>query len=53
MFKLKGGDLDLKNQLNQNNLGACYYPKKTKLVIEVAGADMKTKTFKAAAIYLK
>jgi|GEM_PF-4906790 hypothetical protein len=53
VLKMKGKTLDLKNQLNQNNLGACYYPKKTKLIIEVAGVDMKKKAFKAAAIYLK
>ncbi len=45
--------IDLSDDATQSNLGACYYPKKTKLIIKVGGVDMKAKVFKAAAIYLK
>ena len=47
------GRIDLKDDATQSNLGACYYPIKTKLVIKVGGVDLKAKVFKAAAIYLK
>ena len=47
------GRIDLKDDATQSNLGACYYPPKTKLIIKVGGVDLKAKVFKAAAIYLK
>ncbi|MCC6746154.1 MAG: hypothetical protein IT371_00760 [Deltaproteobacteria bacterium] len=53
VLKLKKKQLDLKDALTQNNLGACYYPPGTKLVVKVSGVDLKTKVFNAAAIYLK
>jgi hypothetical protein len=53
VLKLKGKMPDLKDEMTQNNLGACYYPKGTKLVVKVSGADMKAKAFTAAAIYTK
>ena len=45
--------IDLTDDATQSNLGACYYPKKTKLIIKVGGVDLKAKVFKATAIYLK
>ena len=45
--------IDLSDDMTQSNLGLCYYPKKTKLVIKVTGVDLKAKTFKAGAVYLK
>lgn len=53
VLKKKGGGIDLKHKMTQNNLGACYYPKNSKLVIRVAGVDKKKKGFKASEIYLK
>lgn len=53
VYKLKRRKLDLKHKMNQNNLGACFYPAKSKLVIKVSGVDLKKKTFNAAEIYLK
>ena len=53
VLKMKRKKLDLKHKMNQNNLGACYYPPKTKLVVKVSGVDLKAKVFKAAEIYLK
>jgi hypothetical protein len=51
--KGKAATLDLKDDATQSNLGACYYPPKTKLIVKVGGVDMKAKTFNATAIYLK
>jgi hypothetical protein len=53
VLKMKRKRVDLKDQMTQNNLGACYYPPKTKLVVKVPDVDLKAKVFKAAAIYLK
>jgi hypothetical protein len=53
VLKMKKKVVDLTDPLTQNNLGACYYPAGTKLVVKVTGVDMKTKAFNAAAIYLK
>ena len=53
VLKMKKKVVDLKDQMTQNNLGACYYPPGTKLVVKVGDVDMKAKGFKAAAIYLK
>lgn len=53
VYKMKRRKLDLKNKMNQNNLGACYYPARSKLVIKVSGVNLKKKTFNAAEIYLK
>jgi hypothetical protein len=53
VYKMKRKKLVLKDKMNQNNLGACYYPPKSKVVIKVSGVDMKAKVFKAAEIYLK
>jgi len=52
-LKMKRKQVDLKDKMTQNNLGACYYPPKTMLIVKVAGVDLKTKMFKAAEIYLK
>ncbi|MBK6847701.1 MAG: hypothetical protein IPG96_09250 [Proteobacteria bacterium] len=49
----KGRVVDLKDAATQSNLGACYYPKGTRLVAKVTGTDFKTKTFQVAALYLK
>jgi len=53
VLKLRRGQPNLRHKMTQNNLGACYYPKKTKLVIRVTGVNLKKKVFKAAEIYLK
>jgi hypothetical protein len=53
VLKMKGKTVNLKDQMTQNNLGACYYPPGTRLVVKVSDVDMKAKVFKAAAIYLK
>jgi hypothetical protein len=53
VLKMKKKVVDLKDQLTQNNLGACYYPPGTKLVVKVSGVDRKAGAFTAAAIYLK
>jgi hypothetical protein len=53
VLKMKGKQVNLKDEMTQNNLGACYYPPGTKLVVKVTGVDMKTKAFTAAAIYVK
>lgn len=53
VFKMKGKTIDFKDEMTQNNLGACYYPQKTKLVVKVGGVDLKKKVFKADEIYLK
>jgi len=52
VLKMRGKRVMLKDEMTQNNLGACYYPKKTKLVVKVSGVDLKKKVFKAAEIYL-
>ena len=49
----KRGKVVLEHKLNQNNLGACYYPPKTRLVVKVGGVDLKKKLVNAAEIYLK
>ena len=53
VYKKRRGRLVLKNDKNQSNLGACYYPPRTKLIIKVTGVDMKKKVFKAGEIYVK
>lgn len=53
VLKKKGRSIDLKHKMTQNNLGACYYPKKSKVIVRVAGVDKKKKAFKASEIYLK
>ena len=53
VLKKKGRSINLKHKMTQNNLGACYYPARTKLAIRVSGVDLKAKAFKAAEIYLK
>ena len=53
VYKMKKGKLDLWHKMNQNNLGACFYPPKSKVVIKVSGVDRKAKAFLAAEIYLK
>jgi hypothetical protein len=53
VLKMKKKQLDLKDKMTQNNLGACYYPAGTKLVVKVPDVDLKTKMFKASEIYLK
>lgn len=53
IYKLKGRMPNLKDKMTQNNLGACYYPKNTTLVIKPKGFDKKQKGIRAAEIYLK
>jgi len=53
VLKMKKKVVDLADQMTQNNLGACYYPPGTKLVVKVSGVDMKAKTFTASEIYVK
>jgi hypothetical protein len=53
VLKMRRGQINLKDKMTQNNLGACYYPPKTRLVVKVAGVDLKSKVLNAAAIYLK
>jgi hypothetical protein len=53
VLKMKKKVVDLKDQMTQNNLGACYYPPGTTLVVKVTGVDRKASAFTAAAVYLK
>jgi hypothetical protein len=53
VLKMKKKVVDLKDPMTQNNLGACYYPPGTTLVVKVSGVDRKAGHFTAAAIYLK
>jgi hypothetical protein len=53
VLKMKKKVVDLKDQMTQNNLGVCYYPPGTTLVVKVTGVDRKAGTFTAAAVYLK
>ncbi len=53
VLKMRGRTVNFKDKMTQNNLGACYYPPKTKLVVKVSGVDMKEKVFTASEIYLK
>ena len=53
VLKMKKKVVDLKDQMTQNNLGACYYPPGTTLVVKVTGVDRKAGAFTAAAVYLK
>ena len=53
VLKMKRKQVDLTDKMTQNNLGACYYPPKTMLVVKVTGADAKAKTVAAGEIYLK
>lgn len=46
-------ELDLTDDVTQNNLGACYYPPKSKLVLRITDVDLTAKVFKAGAVYLK
>ncbi len=52
VLKMRGKTVNLKHEMTQNNLGACYYPKKTKLIVKVGGVDLKKKVFSATEIYL-
>lgn len=49
----KGRVVDLKDPATQSNLGACYYPKGTRLAAKITGTDFKAKSFQIAALYLK
>ena len=53
VLKMKGKWPDLSHKMTQNNLGGCYYGKKTKLVVKIAGVSMKKKLVRAGEIYLK
>ncbi|MCB9555139.1 MAG: hypothetical protein H6707_03470 [Deltaproteobacteria bacterium] len=53
VYKKRGRSIDLNDKVTQANLGACFYPAKTKLVIKVGGVDLKAKAFKATTIYLQ
>jgi len=53
VLKARHGRVNLKDQMTQNNLGACYYPKRTALAIKVSGVDMKKRVFMASEIYPK
>ena len=53
VLKMKGKYPDLSHKVTQNNLGGCYYGKKTKLVVKIAGVSMKKKLVRAGELYLK
>ena len=53
VLKKRGAQVVLADKMTQNNLGACYYPPRTKLVVKVGGVDLKTKVFQAQEIYVK
>lgn len=53
VLKMKGGKVALKDKMTQNNLGACYYPKRSKLILKISGVDLKKKVFNASEVYLK
>jgi hypothetical protein len=53
VLKKKGRSINLKHKMTQNNLGLCYYPKKSKLVLKISGIDKKARAFKASEVYLK
>ena len=53
VLKMNGKWPNLSHQMTQNNLGACYWGKKTKLVVKIAGVSMKEKIVRAGEIYLK
>ena len=52
-FKGRGFKIDLANKMNQNNLGACYYGKNTKLVARIKSVDLKKKAFLFSELYQK
>lgn len=52
-LKMKGAQVELKDEMTQNNLGACYYPRNTKLVVKVSGVDVKAKVFNVSELYLQ
>jgi hypothetical protein len=51
VLKKRGKRLVLSHKMTRLNLGACYYPKRTKLVVRISGVDLKKKAFKASEIY--
>jgi hypothetical protein len=51
--KNPAGVLLLTDQMTQNNLGACYFPKRTNLAVRVAGVDAAGKSFVASEIYVR
>ena len=53
VLKKKGRSVNLAHKMTQNNLGLCYYPKKSRLVLKIGGIDKKARAFKAAEVYLK
>lgn len=53
VLKMNKKTIDFKDKMTQNNLGLCYYPKKTRLVIKVSGVDLKKKVLQAAEVYVK
>jgi hypothetical protein len=53
VFKMKKNQLDLTDKMTQNNLGACYYPKRTVLILRISDVDLKAKTFQVSELYLK
>lgn len=53
ILKQKEDSIDLTDDLTQNNLGACYYPKKTRLALRISGVDVKGKAFQVSELYLR
>ena len=51
VLKMQGKKVNLQDKTTQRNLGACYFPAMTKLVIRVTGVDLKAKVFIASEIY--
>lgn len=47
----RAGEVDLDDSLTRQNLGACYYPPRTELLIEVAGVDFERRRFRALRVY--
>ncbi|MCA9670488.1 MAG: hypothetical protein KC503_33055 [Myxococcales bacterium] len=53
VLKKRGRSVNLNHKMTQNNLGLCYYPKNSKLILRIQGVDLKKKVFKASEVYLK
>lgn len=50
VMRVKAGQPMLTDDQTRQNLGACYYPAKTQLNVQVGGVDLRKKVFLAEAI---
>jgi len=50
VLKMQGEKVNLQDKTTQKNLGGCYFPAMTKLVVRVTGVDLKAKVFIASEI---